>query len=68
MSPRIKLTIAIRLSWLCKLEFLGKRESTYTCLRMGEKHTVKTKEREIRFLEQSFQNKLECIVPKTVTS
>ena len=51
MSPHIRLMIAIRLSWLCKLGFLGKRESTYTCLGMGEKHTVNTKEREIRFLE-----------------
>jgi hypothetical protein len=51
VSPRIRLTIAIRLSWLCKLGFLGKRKSTYTCLGMGEEHTVKTKEREIRFLE-----------------
>ena len=51
MSPQIKLMIAIRLSWLCKLGFLGKRKSTYTCLGMGEEHTVKTKEREIKFLE-----------------
>jgi hypothetical protein len=26
MSPQIRLMIAIRLSWLCKLGFLGKRE------------------------------------------
>jgi hypothetical protein len=30
--PRIRLMIAIRLSFLCKLGFHGKRESTYTCL------------------------------------
>jgi hypothetical protein len=52
VSPQIRLMIAIRLSWLCKLGFLGKRKSTYTCLGMGEEHTVKTKEREIRFLER----------------
>jgi hypothetical protein len=51
VSPQIRLMIAIRLSWLCKLGFLGKRKSTYTCLGMGEKHAVKIKEREIRFLE-----------------
>jgi hypothetical protein len=42
----IRLMIAIRLSWLCKLGFLGKRESTYTCLGIGEKHTKKTQERD----------------------
>jgi hypothetical protein len=48
MSPQIRLMIAIRLSWLCKFGFLGKRESTYTCLEMGEKNTEETKrEREI---------------------
>ena len=51
MSPHIRLVIAIRLSWLCKLGFIWKRESTYTCLGMGETHVVKTKEREIIFLE-----------------
>jgi hypothetical protein len=53
VSPRIRLVIAIRLSWLCKLGFLGKRESTYTCLGMGEKHIEKTKrERETNFREK----------------
>jgi hypothetical protein len=46
VSPQIRLVIAIRLSWLCTLGFLGKRKSTYTCLGMGEEHTEKTKERD----------------------
>jgi hypothetical protein len=46
VSPHIRLMIAIRLSWLCKLGFLGKRKSTYTWLGMGEKHKEKTKERD----------------------
>jgi hypothetical protein len=62
VSPQIRLMIAIRLSWLCKLGFLGKRESTYTCLgnKKNTQRTHKRKEREIRFLErfleQSFQS------------
>jgi hypothetical protein len=73
VSPQIRLMIAIRLSWLCKLGFLGKRESTYTCLgnKKNTQRRHKRKEREIIFLEsleQSFQSKLECTVPKTVTS
>jgi hypothetical protein len=33
MSPQIRLMIAIRLSWLCKLGFLGKREEYIYMLR-----------------------------------
>jgi hypothetical protein len=33
MSPQIRLMIAIRLSWLCKLGFLGKREKYIYMLR-----------------------------------
>jgi hypothetical protein len=36
--PQIRLLIDNRLSWLCKLEFLGKIESTYTCL--GNKKNI----------------------------
>jgi hypothetical protein len=70
VSPHIRCMIAIRLSWLCKLGFLGKRENTYTCLgnKKNTQRRHKRKEREMKFLEQNFQIKLECIVPKTVTS
>jgi hypothetical protein len=44
VSPQIRLMISIRLSWLCKLGFLGKRESTYTCL--GNKKNTQEKRRE----------------------
>jgi hypothetical protein len=33
MSPQIRLKIVIRLSWLCKLGFLGKREEYIYMLR-----------------------------------
>jgi hypothetical protein len=33
MSPQIRLMIAIRLSWLCKLGFVGKREKYIYILR-----------------------------------
>jgi hypothetical protein len=33
MSPQVRLMIAIRLSWLCKLGFLGKREEYIYMLR-----------------------------------
>jgi hypothetical protein len=33
MSPQIRLMISIRLSWLCKLGFLGKREEHIYMLR-----------------------------------
>ena len=52
MSPQIRLMIAIRLSWLCKLGFLGKREEYIYMLRnVRRTHSKDKGEREIRFLE-----------------
>jgi hypothetical protein len=74
VSPHSRLMIAIRLSWLCNLGILGKRESTYTCLE-NKKNTRRTHKRKgerdhisRESLEKSFQIKLECMVPKRVKS
>jgi hypothetical protein len=46
MSPQIRLMIAIRLSWLCKLGFLGKREKYIYMLRdMRKTHRRKDERR-----------------------
>jgi hypothetical protein len=46
MSPQIRLMIAIRLSWLCKLGFLGKREKYIYMLRDVRKtHRIRREEK-----------------------
>jgi hypothetical protein len=53
MNPQIRLMIAIRLSWLCKLGFLGKRKEYIYMLRDMRKNTEKTRGVELeRLLER----------------
>jgi hypothetical protein len=47
MSPQIRLMIAIRLSWLCKLGFLGKREKYIYMLR-DVRRTHRRRQEELR--------------------
>jgi hypothetical protein len=47
MSPQIRLMIAIGLSWLCKLGFLGKREEyIYMVRNVRRKHSKDKGERD----------------------
>jgi hypothetical protein len=48
MSPQIRLMIAIRLSWLCKLGFLGKREKYIYMLRDVRKTHRRRREEKLR--------------------
>ena len=48
MSPQIRLMIAIRLSWLCKLGFLGKREKYIYMLRDVRKTYRRRREEKLR--------------------
>ena len=53
MSPQIRLMIAIRLSWLCKLGFLGKREKyIYMLSDVRKKTPEKTRGEVERLLER----------------
>ena len=48
MSPQIRLMIAIRLSWLCKLGFLGKREKCIYMLRDMRRTQRRRREEKLR--------------------